>query len=184
MIVSFYLRVLKRHIYGILAKFKFFRLYGFLLPNNVYISDLDFIQIGKNFRISPNCQLICHSSQSKLIIADNVNLNFGVMVNADGGGIIEIGEDVLIGPNVVIRAANHGISDLTKKINSQPHVPGKIVIGRNVWIGANAVILPDVTIGEGAVVAAGSVVNKSIGKNQIFGGVPAKLLKNRVDDIS
>lgn len=59
---------------------------------------------------------------------------------------------------------------------------GKIHIGRNVWIGAGAIVLPGVTIGDGAVVAAGAVVTKDIPDNTIVGGVPAKVMKTITAD--
>jgi len=55
--------------------------------------------------------------------------------------------------------------------------PGPIVIGKNVWIGANATVVPSVTIGDGSVIAAGAVVTKDVPANVIVGGVPAKIIK-------
>jgi acetyltransferase-like isoleucine patch superfamily enzyme len=59
-------------------------------------------------------------------------------------------------------------------------VRAAIVIGGDVWLGANVIVLKGVTIGTGAIVAAGAVVNRSIAENQIWGGVPAKFIKMRV----
>jgi len=57
-------------------------------------------------------------------------------------------------------------------------IPAPVHIGRDVWIGANAVILPGVTIGDGAVIAAGAVVTKDVPENTVAGGVPAKVIKS------
>ena len=65
------------------------------------------------------------------------------------------------------------------RIFGSGHEKKKVVIGDDVWIGANAVILPGVTIGEGSVIAAGSIVNKDVEPFSIVGGVPAKVIKMR-----
>lgn len=178
-VLIFFLKILNRQYKSLIESYQFFAKFGFVPPRNVIISNVQKIEIGKDFRISQNCQLICQHPDSSLKIGDNVSVNYDVMINSDGGGSIIIGNDVLIGPKTVIRAANHGASDLGVNINKQPHVPGKIVIENNVWIGANVVILPDVHVHSGAVIAAGAVVNKNVGENEIVGGVPAKLIKKR-----
>ena len=93
-------------------------------------------------------------------------------------GDIEIGNDVLIGPKVVIWGRDHGTSR-TSCINKQPHVIEKITIGDDVWVGANVTILKGVSIGTGAVIAAGSVVVKSVASYSIVAGCPARHIKFR-----
>lgn len=90
----------------------------------------------------------------------------------DLGGIT-IEDGVMIGPHVNISSENHPTDIPTRKTL----VPAKVVIKRNAWIGAAATILPGVTIGENAVVAAGAVVTKDVPANTIVGGVPAKVIK-------
>ena len=68
-----------------------------------------------------------------------------VNISSANGGEINIGDNVLIGANVVIRASDHNINDLDKNINNSGHVPGKINICNNVWIASNCVILKNVT---------------------------------------
>jgi acetyltransferase-like isoleucine patch superfamily enzyme len=85
----------------------------------------------------------------------------------------------LIGQNVVIRAANHRYDDPFVPIHKQGWVGGNIAIGNDVWIAANAVILPGVTIGDGAVVAAGAVVTRNVPAFEVWGGVPASFIKRR-----
>ena len=107
----------------------------------------------------------------------NIQLGRRVFINSgccfqDQGGI-EIGDDALIGHQVVIATLNHDLHPLRR--GSMTHKPVKI--GKKVWIGAHATILPGVTIGNGAVIAAGAVVTKDVPPNTVVGGVPAKILK-------
>ncbi|WP_279297005.1 DapH/DapD/GlmU-related protein [Paraflavisolibacter caeni] len=102
----------------------------------------------------------------------------GVFINhacsfLDMGGIT-IEDDVLIGPRVNLTTENHPLDPADRRaLICKP-----IVIKRNAWIGAAATILPGVTIGENAVVAAGAVVSKDVPANTIVGGVPAKIIKS------
>ena len=101
------------------------------------------------------------------------------MINADCGGFIEIGDNCLIGPNVVLRTSNHVFSDRNVPIREQGHIPGRIIIRDDVWIGANVVLLPDVSVGRGAIIGAGSVVTKNVDDYAIVAGVPAKQIGSR-----
>jgi acetyltransferase-like isoleucine patch superfamily enzyme len=90
----------------------------------------------------------------------------------DMGGIT-LEDDVLIGPKVNLVTENHPLDPAERRsLISKP-----IVVKRNAWIGAAATILPGVTIGENAVVAAGAVVTSDVPPNTIVGGVPAKIIK-------
>lgn len=107
------------------------------------------------------------------------NITFGenVFVNAschfqDQGGI-KIGNNVLIGHQTVLASLDH---DLHPKHRGNLY-PGKIIIEDDAWIGANATILKGITVGEGSVVAAGSVVTKDVAPYTIVGGNPAKFIK-------
>lgn len=91
-------------------------------------------------------------------------------------GKIKIGDNVAIGQNVVIVDFNHVISNEKKSFVRSEDVIGKIEIGNNVWIGAGSKILMNVIIGDGAIIGANSVVNKSIPTGKKFGGIPAKEL--------
>lgn len=101
----------------------------------------------------------------------NVFINSGCCFQDQGG--IEIGDDCLIGHQVVLATLNHDF-DPQKRGNM---TPAPIRLGRRVWIGAHATILPGVTIGDNAVVAAGAVVTKDLPPNAVAGGVPARVLK-------
>ena len=102
-----------------------------------------------------------------------------VMINADCGGRIIIGNDVMIRPNTVMRASNHKFNNLHESIIFQGHVPGKIHIEDDVWIGANVTIVPNIRIGKSSVIGAGSVICKDIPPFSIVVGNPAKKIKDR-----
>ena len=104
-------------------------------------------------------------------IGKNVFINSGCCFQDQGG--IEIGDDVLIGQQVVLATLNHDLNP-NDRANMQP---APIKICDKVWIGAHATILAGVTIGKGAVVAAGAVVTKDVPENTVVGGVPAKIIK-------
>jgi acetyltransferase-like isoleucine patch superfamily enzyme len=104
-------------------------------------------------------------------VGKNVFINSGCRFQDQGG--ITIGDGVLVGHNVVLATLNH---DIDPRKRSTLH-PAPISIGQDVWIGANATVVPGVTIGDGAIIAAGAVVTKDVPPNVIVGGVPAKVLK-------
>ena len=79
---------------------------------------------------------------------------------------------------ITVTALNHNFEDSSKRIDEQGVSTKPVVIGDDVWIGTNAVILPGVTIGSHCVVAAGAVVTKDIPDHTLVGGVPAKVIKN------
>jgi acetyltransferase-like isoleucine patch superfamily enzyme len=107
-----------------------------------------------------------------LAIGKNVFINFNCTFLTLGGVVIE--DNVLIGPGVQILSEGHPVAPHER----QSLVPATIHIRKNAWIGAGAIILPGVTIGENAVVAAGAVVSKDVPANTVVGGIPAKHIKN------
>lgn len=94
---------------------------------------------------------------------------------------IEIGNNVLVAPGTMIVPANHSIERRDELIRNQGFLPsrGGVVIEDDVWIGANCVLLDGTYIEKGAVLAAGSVVNARVRAYTIWGGIPAKLIKER-----
>ncbi len=106
-----------------------------------------------------------------ITIGKNVFINSGCCFQDQGG--IEIGDDVLIGQQVVIATLNHDLIPQDRANMS----PAPVKICDDVWIGAHATILSGVTIGKGAVVAAGAVVTKDVPPNAVVAGVPAKIIK-------
>jgi maltose O-acetyltransferase len=90
-----------------------------------------------------------------------------------GGYHIRLGNDVYLAPNVCFFASGHDVNDLTRLKGNN------IVINDHVWIGANAIVLPGITIGENSVVGAGSVVTKSIPPNSVAVGNPARVIRTK-----
>lgn len=110
----------------------------------------------------------------------NIHFGRGVFVNAgchfqDHGGVT-LGDGCLVGHNVVFATLNHDLAPENRAVM----YPAPIVLGRNVWVGSNSTILQGVTIGDGAIIAAGAVVTKDVPANSIVGGVPATVLR-RID---
>ena len=105
-------------------------------------------------------------------IGKNVFINFDCVFLDLGGITIE--DDVFIAPKVSLLSEGHP----TSSEDRHSLIPRAIHIKKNAWIGAGATILPGVTVGENAVIAAGAVVSKDVAPNTIVGGVPAKFIKN------
>lgn len=112
-----------------------------------------------------------------LTVGDDVDFALGVVVTTAGG--VEIGDRVLIGYRTQILSTNHSIPPLPGTVFSSGHVGRRVTIGADAWIGANCILLPGVTVGAGAVVAAGSVVTKDVESNTIVGGNPARVIRMR-----
>ena len=113
----------------------------------------------------------------KINCANNVYL--GPYVTVYGHGGVEIGSDTLVSMHATILSSNHAIPPIDQKIREQPDELLPTKVGRDVWIGANAVILGGVTVGDGAVVAAGAVVNRDVEAGAIVAGVPAREVRRR-----
>lgn len=124
--------------------------------------------VPDSFRLFPPFTTDCGKN---LHIGERVFINSGCRFRDQGG--IFLGDDALIGHNVVIASLNHSIAP-SERATTEPQA---VVIGARVWVGANSTIVPGVTIGEGSIVAAGSVVTKDVPPNTIVGGVPAKPIR-------
>ena len=128
--------------------------------------------IGKPIDESTTVFVPFHTNFGQHIqLGKNVFINHGCTFLDLGGIVIE--DDVLIGPQVCIVTENHPVNPAQRKSLDLKSV----TIRRNAWIGANATILPGVTVGENSIVAAGAVVNNDVPANTIVGGVPAKEIK-------
>ncbi len=106
-------------------------------------------------------------------VGKNVFLNFNVCLVDDAD--IFIGDDCLIGPGCHIVTAQHPVSPELRRRKLQYNKP--VHLGRNVWLGAGAIILPGVTIGDNSIVAAGGVVTRDVEANVIVGGAPARVIR-------
>lgn len=147
------------------------------LSARIIINGFSSIRIGSSTSIMSGSYLYAHDSKG-LTIGKSCSFNHNVLIDASGGEI-KIGDNVLIGPNVVLRASDHIFSSLEVPIRMQGHSFGSIVIGDDVWIGSNVVVTGGVNIGNGCVVGAGSVVTKDLPPMTLCVGVPSKPIRSR-----
>lgn len=133
------------------------------------------IVIGKNVVIKNHVSLLTYSG--KIIIGDNTSINPYTIIY--GHGDVKIGKNVMIAAQSIIVSSNHNFNNTSIPMNQQGVSTKGIHISDDVWLGANVKVLDGVTIGKGAVIAAGSVVNKSVPDYAIVAGVPAKIIKHR-----
>ena len=137
------------------------------------------IQIGNNVFIGRNSILSCKDGD--IILKDRANIGFNSYIYSSNQ--VKIGEDVLIaGFTYISGGGNYNLGKLDIPINQQYDFEGKggVEIEENVWVAAKVVILDGVKIGKGSVLAAGAVINKDVPEMSIVGGIPGKVLKNRV----
>lgn len=125
--------------------------------------------VDESFSLFPPFYTDCGKN---IHIGKHVFINMGCKFQDQGG--IFIGDGVLIGHNVVLATLNHAMQPERRS----DMLPAPIHIGKRVWIGSNATVLPGVTIGDGAVVAAGAVVTRDVPANMVVGGVPAKVIRH------
>lgn len=131
------------------------------------------VHLGENARISPRINIV--GDPSNLYLERNAEINYGVFILSKAP--ISLGENSTLAYGVhVITSANPN-GPYNKLSSLYPNISKPINIGDNVWVGANAMLLPGVTIGDFSVVAAGAVVTKDIPSGVLVGGVPAKVLK-------
>ncbi|RZL46207.1 MAG: acyltransferase [Pedobacter sp.] len=156
-----------------------------ILEDNVSINALSVngVTFGDHVSIARDSILFCTGVIAQkgtgIIIGNRTGISARAYLAGQGG--ITIGNDVIMGPNVQIFSENHAFTDTHKNIKDQGVIKQAVNIGNNCWIGGGATILAGVTLGDGCVVAAGSVVNKSFPENMVIGGIPAKAIKNRLD---
>lgn len=128
-------------------------------------------QLGRKSVIESYCCI--NNAVGDVTIGDHTRIGIHCTVI----GPVSIGNNVNLAQGITVTALNHNFEDTTRRIDEQGISTKPVVIGDDVWIGANAVILPGVTIGRHVVVAAGAVVTKDVPDNCIVGGVPAKVIK-------
>lgn len=136
-------------------------------------------KIGKGVVIYPGVWI---TPGRNLIIENNVDLAKDVLITTSGG--VFIGERSLIGYRTQILSSNHSIPPIGEPFPISGDKLEQVTIANDVWIGANCIITPGVTIEEGVVIAAGSVVTKDVKANSIIGGVPAKFIRMRENKIN
>lgn len=156
------------------------------LGNDVYVSAIakQGIEFGDNVSIGAFSRIIVSTSFNnigeKIKIGNNVGI--GEFAYLGGSGGLEIGDECIVGQYLSCHPENHNYEDLETSIRHQGVNRKGIKIGKNCWIGSKVTILDGVEIGDGCILAAGSVITKSFPDNSIIGGVPAKLLKTRTHE--
>lgn len=127
-------------------------------------------EIGENCYIEPPL----HANWGKYThFGNNVYANFNLTLVDDTD--IFVGDNVMFGPNVIIATAGHPVDPPLREKVAPFNIP--VRIGKNVWIGAGAIVLPGVTIGDHSVIGAGSVVTKDIPPNVVAVGNPCRVLR-------
>jgi acetyltransferase-like isoleucine patch superfamily enzyme len=135
------------------------------------MAELTASEVDESFGMFPPFYTDCGKN---IKIGKRVFINAGCQFQDQGG--IEIGDDVLIGPQTIIATLNHDPNP--EKRGGM--IPKPVKIGNKVWLGARVTICPGVTIGEGAIVGAGAVVTKDVPPRTVVAGVPARVIKKRV----
>ena len=127
--------------------------------------------VGDNVNIEHNAQF-----SPELVIGDNS----GIGINSEIYGPVEIGKNVLMGPEVIIYTNGHRYDDLSVPIREQGFTKErKVIISDDCWIGRRVMIMPGVRIGTGCIIGAGSIVTKDIPPYSVVAGVPARIVKSR-----
>jgi len=166
--------------YGVVLKFKLkscgrsfmFLSVDFVNPQN--------ITIGNNVVIRERSWLAAlkhEHGEGRISIGDNVHIARDVVLSS--AFQIVVGNHVTLGPRSMMMDNNHNFESPDISVMKQGLSGAPVTIGDYVWIGAHAIVLPGVTVGEGAIVGAGAVVTKDVPPFAIFGGVPAKLIGER-----
>ena len=137
-----------------------------LMKIHALVNELFGGRLPQSSHIVPPMQI---DKAEQMSLGENVFINHGLTCMAAGSITIEDG--VMIGPEAALLTANHDFDNLMV-LKCKP-----IVIKKKAWIGARAVILPGVTVGEGAVVASGAIVTKDVPSRAVVGGNPAKIIR-------
>ena len=141
-----------------------------------------YFKSGEGCIFSPGVKIL---TPNQISIGNNTFLGRNVMISTSrsGGSPISIGNDVMLAQNVQVIGGNHEFKSLDLPMRLQGEgKQGAISIGNDVWLGAGCIVLTGVTIGDGSIVAAGSVVTKDVAPYSIVGGNPAKFIKTRINE--
>jgi len=147
-----------------------------LFPSVEILRHPENISIGADAVIKTGAHLCACNKNAEISIGARTTIGFYTFLYASGR--IEIGDDCMISPFVSVVDCNHG-TRANIRMNRQPNTVHPVRIGNDVWIGTHAVILAGVTIADGAIIAAGSVVRQDVPENAIVSGVPAKIIGER-----
>lgn len=152
---------------------------GCKLAPGLMLGNAERIRLGRNVSVMANCVLECTGSSAEMVLGNDISI--GEYTHITCSRRIEIADGLLTGRFVLITDNAHG-ANLREELEIAPlsrtvFSPGPVKIGRNVWIGDKATILPGVTIGEGAVIAANAVVTKDVPPFSVAAGCPARVVK-------
>lgn len=144
----------------------------------------DGVTIGNNVSIHRNTIIDCTGVIRELGEGLEIGNNVGIAQNCfiQVRGKVKIGSNIMFAPNVSIFSENHNTASVEKLMIEQGTIRKGVIIEDDVWIGTRAVILDGVTIGRGSIVAAGSIVNRDVPPFSVVGGVPAKVIKSRIEN--
>lgn len=205
-----FLWLLPRFFRGAVLRLFFKRSKGLflLVGKHTAIRQPHYLSVGKEFIAEDYCEINCLSKRG-IVFGDRVsigryalirpsnfygggeigeglkvgnNSNIGSYAYIGCSGYIEIGNNVMISPRVSIYAENHNFATVDSPMKEQGVTREFVKIEDDCWIASNSVILAGVTIGQGSIVSAGSVVTKDVPPWSIVGGVPAKIIKKRKAD--
>tara|TARA_B110000211_G_C14071041_1_gene549982 strand:+ start:1203 stop:1913 length:711 start_codon:yes stop_codon:yes gene_type:complete len=139
------------------------------------------IAIGNNSGIGDYSSLVVSMTLNQIGKGIKIGNNVGIGEYAylGGAGGLEIGDDCIIGQYLSCHPENHNFNNVDQLIRLQGTTRIGITIGENCWIGSKVTICDGVKVGDGCVIAAGSVLTKSFPSNSVIGGVPARVLKSR-----
>jgi len=164
------LKIIFRFIKG---KFKFRQKESSYIYGSVYLDRQLKFKHGKGLSIYGNLRKVSFFGTGSIILGDYVFINNGTIFESRAK--IQIGNNVKIGYNALfIDTTSHSIDGIT------PSKALPIIIEDNVWIASNAIILAGVRIGKNSVIASGATVNKNVPTDCLYGGVPAKLIKDNI----
>jgi acetyltransferase-like isoleucine patch superfamily enzyme len=135
-------------------------------------------RIGDHVQIATNCALFSRESPSAGVLSIGDNTHIGDNTIIDIADDVTIGDTVAIGPNCVIYSHDHGYESDAAAAWKGPLITRPVMIEDHAWIGSGVTILPGVTIGKRAVIAAGAVVTKDVEANSVYGGIPARKIKD------
>jgi acetyltransferase-like isoleucine patch superfamily enzyme len=138
-----------------------------------HVAQRRLLRTGSGLRMSPSVSL---RNGGRITIGDGVHIGERSCLWAGNvHGRIVLGDKALLGPEVYITASNYG-TEWGTAVMDQPTIESDVIIGAGVWLGVRATVVAGVTIGDGAIVAAGAVVTRDVPSGSVVAGVPAKVI--------
>lgn len=145
--------------------------------------DIDAIEVGQDVSVGAFAEVVVYRKSphsaipGRLVLGNRSVLATGVNIRA-AGGTISLGAGSVLSQHTVAVAANHDTTGEQQYLHSKwDELRTGVIVGNNVWVGANCVLLPGTTIGDNSVIAAGAVVRGAIPAGEVWGGVPARKLR-------